>query len=160
MHKIFVTCEVIFWNASILTGTEFAVRMVSAEENEERSGTQNDSAKGVEELKQARYKSDYPRMMYLYFAGYDEPHGAPSFSKFARRIGVTVAELDSFRRKKEFDAAWRECSEIRRDYLIDNALCKRFDASFTKFLLSEEQATDNAPDFKLTLQVVEDANGV
>lgn len=111
-------------------------------------------------MKKARYKKDYPRMMYLYFTGYDEPHGAPSFSKFARRIGVTVAELEGFRSNRGFDAAWRECSEIRRDYLIDNALCKRYDASFTKFLLSEEQAVGNEPDFKLTLQVVEDVNGV
>ncbi len=111
-------------------------------------------------MKKARYKKGYPRMMYLYFTGYDEPHGAPSFSKFARRIGITVAELESFRSKKDFDAAWRECSEIRRDYLIDNALCKRLDASFTKFLLGEEQTADSTSDFKLTLQVVEGANGV
>ena len=60
-------------------------------------------------MKKSKYKKEYPRMMYLYFAGYDESHGAPSFSKFARRIGVTVYELEGFRRKKEFDAAWREC---------------------------------------------------
>ena len=111
-------------------------------------------------MKRAKYKRDYPRMMYLYFAGYDEAHGAPSFSKFARRIGVTVAELEGFRRRGEFDAAWRECSEIRRDYLIDSALCKRHDASFTKFLFGEELTTDTAPDFKLTLEVVNDENGV
>ena len=111
-------------------------------------------------MKKAKYNRDYPRAMYLYFASYDEAHGAPSFSKFARRIGVTVAELDGFRRKKEFDAAWRECSEIRRDYLIDSALCKRHDASFTKFLLSEEPDADTASDFKLKLEVVDEANGV
>ena len=110
-------------------------------------------------MKKAGYKRDYPRMMYLYFSGYDEAYGAPSFSKFARRIGVTVSELEGFRRKKEFDAAWRECSEIRRDYLIDSALSKRTDASFTKFLLTEEQDTDDSSDFKLTLQVVNDENG-
>ena len=110
-------------------------------------------------MKRSKYKKDYPRMMYLYFAGYDESHGAPSFSKFARRIGVTVYELEGFRRKKEFDAAWRECSEIRRDYLIDNALSKRIDPSFTKFLLAEEQGTDDSSEFKLTLQVVNDENG-
>ncbi len=111
-------------------------------------------------MKKARYKRDYPRMMYLYFSGYDEAHGAPSFSKFARRIGVTVAELESFRKRAEFDAAWRECSEIRRDYLIDSALCKRYDASFTKYLLSEELPADTSTDFKLTLQVVEDQSGI
>ena len=110
-------------------------------------------------MKRSKYRKEYPRMMYLYFAGYDESHGAPSFSKFARRIGVTVCELEGFRRKKEFDAAWRECSEIRRDYLIDSALSKRTDPSFTKFLLAEELPTDDSSDFKLTLQVVNDANG-
>ena len=115
---------------------------------------------GVEGMKKARYKREYPRMMYLYFSGYDEAHGAPSFSKFARRIGVTVAELESFRKRREFDAAWRECSEIRRDYLIDSALSKRSDASFTKFLLSEELQADTAPEFKLTLEVVNDEGGV
>ena len=111
-------------------------------------------------MKKARYKKEYPRLMYLYFTGYDEPGGAPSFVKFARRLGVTVSELDGFRRKKEFDAAWRECNEIRRDYLIDNALCKRFDASFTKFLLGEESSGEDSSDFKLTLQVVDGTDGV
>lgn len=159
MHKYFVTRQVIFWNAAILTEAKKAVRMVSAEE----SGAVRNappSAKGVEVMKKTRYKKDYPRMMYLYFAGYDEGSGAPSFSKFARRIGVTVSELEGFRRKKEFDAAWRECSEIRRDYLIDSALCKRYDASFTKYLLSEELPADTSADFKLTLQVVEDQSGI
>ena len=111
-------------------------------------------------MKKAGYKRDYPRMMYLYFSGYDEAYGAPSFSKFARRIGVTVSELEGFRRKKEFDAAWRECSEIRRDYLIDSALSKRTDASFTKFLLGEELTTDTGSEFKLTLEVVNDEDRV
>ena len=97
--------------------------------------------------------------MYAYFLGYSEP-GLPSFAKFARSIGITLEELMAFRGRGRFDAAWRECSEIRRDYLIDNALCKRFDASFTKFLLAEETTTDSTADFKLTLQVVEDANGI
>lgn len=159
MHKRVVTWQVIFWNATILTAKKKAVRMVSAEGKEAvRNATTE--AKGVEGMKRTRYKKDYPRMMYLYFVGYDEATGAPSFSKFARRVGVTVSELSGFRKKKEFDAAWRECSEIRRDYLIDNALCKRFDASFTKFLLAEETTTDSTADFKLTLQVVEDANGI
>jgi hypothetical protein len=115
---------VIFWNVTILTGRKKADRMVSDEWEGEsvRSGTPRQLGKeGVEGMKKAGYKRDYPRIMYLYFSGYDEAHGAPSFSKFARRIGVTVAELEGFRKRKEFDAAWRECSEIRRDYLIDSA---------------------------------------
>jgi hypothetical protein len=154
---------VIFWNATILTGRKKADRMVSDEWEGEsvRSGTPRQLGKeGVEGMKKAGYKRDYPRIMYLYFSGYDEAHGAPSFSKFARRIGVTVAELEGFRKRKEFDAAWRECSEIRRDYLIDSALSKRHDASFTKFLLGEELTTDTQPEFKLTLEVVNEDGGV
>ena len=106
-----------------------------------------------------KYDSTLPGRMYRYFVGYDET-GAPSFAKFARLAGYTLEELESFRGRKKFGAAWRECSEIRRDYLIDMALTKRHDASFSKFLLSElngESGTDSAQeDFKLTLEVVGD----
>ena len=113
--------------------------------------------------KRPKYKSEYPHLLYTYFIGYDDPTGAPSLSKFARSIGLTVAELNEFReRHSEFERACVECNEIRRDYLIDHALCKRFDASFTKFILTEEygigeEATDK--DMRLTLEVVGEQNG-
>ena len=75
--------------------------------------------------------------MYGFFLSYCE-QGAPSFSKFARSIGVTLEDLEKFRGHGEFDRAYRECSEIRRDYLIDNALGKKQDATMTKFILSAE----------------------
>ena len=92
--------------------------------------------------------------------GYDGA-GAPSFSKFARSIRVTLSELESFRKHKKFDEAYRECGEIRRDYLIDCALSKRSDSSFTKFLLGaefsmgehQEQKCDEV--LRVTLEVVE-----
>ena len=84
-----------------------------------------------------KYDSELPRKMYAYFNGFQET-GAPSFDKFARLIGITLDELTSYRRNKEFDRAFRECGEIRRDYLIDTALTKRHDSSFVKFLLSAE----------------------
>ena len=80
-----------------------------------------------------KYTKDLPKRMYIYFAGYDEPLGLPSFGKFARSIGATLEELSSYRRVEKFDRAWRECSEIRRDYLIDMALTKRFDPSLQNF---------------------------
>ena len=98
--------------------------------------------------------------MYLYFTGYSDSFGAPSFSKFARSIGVTLEDLQSFRRRREFDAAWRECSEIRRDYLIDMALGKRADASFTKFIYALEYPeilTDT--EMRVSLSVVDEAAG-
>lgn len=104
-----------------------------------------------------KYESRLPRLLYSFFISYGDSAGAPSFSKFARSIGATLEELESFRKHPKFDAAYRECNEIRRDYLIDNALCKRFDGSFTKFLLSAEFGTgeqsaesqDNSFDFTL-----------
>ena len=91
--------------------------------------------------------------MYLFFIGYDEM-GAPSFSKFARRIGLTLAELESFRKKKLFNKAYAECSEISRDYLKDTALTKRHDPSFVKYLLDTEESPGDTGDIKFTLEVV------
>lgn len=93
--------------------------------------------------------------MYLYFIGYAEGVGAPSFQKFARSIGATLEELESFKKRREFARAWRECTEIRRDYLIDSALSKRFDASFTKFLLSEECEDGESETLTVRLEVEE-----
>ena len=111
--------------------------------------------------KALKYTSDMPRNMYKFFLGYSEACGAPSFSKFARSIGATVADIEGFRKHAEFERAYEECNEIRRDYLIDNALCKRFDGSLTKFLLTaefgmgerKEDTCDNRFDF--TLEVLD-----
>ena len=107
--------------------------------------------------KTKKYTSDMPRKLYSFFLGYSESVGAPSFTKFARSIGATRADIEAFRKHAEFERAYEECNEIRRDYLIDNALCKRFDGSVTKFLLSaefgmgerKEEETDNSFDFTL-----------
>lgn len=89
--------------------------------------------------KALKYTPELPSKMYLFFTGYDDSKSAPSFSKFARRIGTTLAALEGFRQHKRFDAAWVECNEIRRDYLIDKALTKSFDPAFTRHLLSDEE---------------------
>ena len=103
--------------------------------------------------KKSIYKRDLPHKLYLFFASYTES-GAPSFLKFARSIGATTEELEAFRAHKEFDRAYRECERIRRDYLIDNALTKRFDSSFTKFLLGEENADTGEEKIDFTLKVI------
>ena len=104
-----------------------------------------------------RYSCDLPRRMYTYFTAYSEGNGAPSFSKFARAIGITLEELCSFRKIRKFDRAYRECCEIRRDYLIDMALNRRFDPSFTKFLLSEQNGDGEEAnnDFKVSIEVLD-----
>ncbi len=89
------------------------------------------------EKKRCKYNKDLPKRMYAFFISYSDA-GAPSFVKFARSVGATLDELEGFRIHKNFDRAWRECGEIRRDYLIDCALTKRHDSSFSKFLLGAE----------------------
>ncbi len=105
-----------------------------------------------------KYNSELPKKMYTFFRSYSDA-GAPSIAKFAGSIGATVADVESFRRHKEFERAYRECSEIRRDYLIDNALCRRFDASLTKFLLANEygmgEEADDTGRLDVKLEVVE-----
>ncbi len=87
--------------------------------------------------KKTKYNPEMPKRLYSFFVSYQDV-GAPSFDKFARSVGLTLEDINTFRKKKEFERAYRECSEIRRDYLIDNALTKRFDSSLCKFLLTSE----------------------
>ena len=93
--------------------------------------------------------------MYKYFYSFSDAAGAPSFVKFAMLHGITVEELISYRKKREFDRAYRECCEIRRDYLIDRALNKRFDPSFVKFLLTEDTSDETDDTLTLKLEIVE-----
>lgn len=79
-----------------------------------------------------------PRLLYTYFISHNDTASAPSFSKFARSIGATLSDIERFRAKEKFERAYRECSEIRKDYLIDSALTRRYDPSFVKFLLAAE----------------------
>ena len=104
-----------------------------------------------------RYTPDIPRKMYAFFSSYDGCGAPPSFEKFAHSIGTTLAVLLGFRRRKKFDEAYIECSEIRRDYLIDGALAKRFDSSFTKYLLDSEYGAGDSSDgsYSITLKVLE-----
>ena len=95
--------------------------------------------KGGADLKKKgkKYDKSLPRQMYSFFISFSESE-PPSFIKFARSIGATLGEIESFRCHSEFDRAYRECNEIRRDYLIDRALTKRYDSSLVKFLLGAE----------------------
>ena len=109
----------------------------------------------------SKYTTDLPRRLYTFFLNYDGP-GVPSFSKFARSIGQTLTDIEKHRRHGEFERAYQECSEIRRDYLIDNGLVKRFDSSLTKFLLSSEYGMGDTKvpgedkEIKVTLEVIGD----
>ena len=110
--------------------------------------------------KSEKYTKDLPRRLYTFFISYADA-GAPSFVKFARSVGLTLEDIERYRKHREFERAYRECSEIRRDYLIDNGLTKRFDSSLTKFLLTsefrmgEEKLSDDERRIELTLEVIE-----
>jgi thiamine pyrophosphate-dependent acetolactate synthase large subunit-like protein len=110
----------------------------------------------VREYGRVKYKSDLADRMLCFFEEYDEGFGAPSFAKFARSLGITVAHLEGYRKHKKFDIAYRECSEIRRDYLIDMALDKRFDPTFVRHLIANEKdgVTDESLD-SITVRVIE-----
>ena len=64
-------------------------------------------------------------------------------------------DVERFRSHKRFERAYLECQQIRKDYLIDRALDKRFDSSFTKFLLTldAEGTEDNDGELLLRLEV-------
>ncbi len=104
--------------------------------------------------KKTKYSPDMPKMLYRFFLDRNEDGSAPSFAKFARSIGCTTEDVEEFRRHKEFDRAYREAKEIRRDYLIDQALCKRYDPSFVKYLISEENSSGNEGEEDSSLSVV------
>ena len=103
----------------------------------------------------AKGASELADQMIAYFKGYDERYGAPSFTKFARLMGISLSSIEGLRRQKKFDQVYRECSEIRRDYLIDKALDKRFDPSFVKFLLSESDEDNGDQLSSITLRVID-----
>ena len=105
----------------------------------------------------SKYDKGLPRQMYSYFVSTaNDCSSVPSFSKFARSIGTTLEELESYRKHGEFDRAWRDCIEIRRDYLTDCALTRRYDPSFVKFLLdfeAEAELSEKDDGFALTVKV-------
>ena len=108
----------------------------------------------TDKKRRQKYTPDMAGRLYRYFIGYDD-RGLPSIPKFARSVGLTVADVEDFRRHKRFEEAYRECMEIRRDYLIDQALERRFDPSLTKFLLQEDDVEVEDKEMRLVLEVKE-----
>ena len=78
------------------------------------------------------------RALIDYFANYSGTDGAPSIVKFRKCHGLSYADFERLKSKRGFRDVLKECSEFRRDYLIDCGLTKRFDASFVKFVLQIE----------------------
>lgn len=76
----------------------------------------------------------------------------PSFVRFANREGVGMKRLLALKEENAvLREAYEECEEILCDRIVEGALHKRLDASFSKFLLTarygfaEEKAEDEEP---------------
>lgn len=106
--------------------------------------------------KKVKYTPALAGKMYQFFTNYDDAQSAPSFDKFARSIGATRAHIESFKKHARFCAAWEECEQILRDYLIDRALTKKFDPTFVKYMLSSEDEVECDNDIRVRI-VVEDS---
>lgn len=104
-------------------------------------------------MAKAKNDASLRQRMYSYFRDYDGP-GYPSLSKFAKEVGLTVAELEAFRKNPAFERVYAECMEIRRDMITDGALMKRADASFAKFLLGRELPEGGEERLNVTLTVI------
>lgn len=71
----------------------------------------------------SKYTKDLPRKLYTFFLNYDGI-GAPSFSKFARSIGITVAELEGYRRSNALLSLGYTAEEYER-YLSGEKMPKK-----------------------------------
>ena len=131
-------CYTYKFDALVYNENAERVRRQFHSEKQQLDTTTTERSTTLNQRKRAKYAKNLPGEMYAFFANYTDAQSAPSFSKFARAKGVTVSDLEAFRSKGAFDKAYRECIKIRRDYLEDRALNKRFDPTFVKFLISEE----------------------
>ena len=105
--------------------------------------------------KKIKYDAEMPRRLYRFFASYSDAASAPSIEKFATSIGATAEDVLKFRAHSEFERALRESERIRRDYLTDRALTRKFDPSFVKFLIEREAASAEAAGVEVRIEVVE-----
>ena len=94
--------------------------------------------------------------------GSEYKEALPSFVRFAHRENLTVKALLCLREREEvFREAYGECEEILKDRITEGALCKRFDSSFSKFLLaarygySDREEDGGADAFSLSITVKE-----
>lgn len=65
--------------------------------------------------------------------------GAPSFISFADSIGVSISQIEKWRREHaDFEKACEDASELLKQLLIDGALSGLVNVSAAKFILSSE----------------------
>lgn len=104
------------------------------------------------------YDPSLERQMLSYFGGQDDSE-YPTFSTFARRVGLPLAQLELWKREvPAFAAVWEECRARQKARLITGGLTKSFDPSFAKFLLCHEFGfgeENTEGDITVTVEVVE-----
>ena len=95
-------------------------------------------------MKERDYSVKYKRLMYEHFSRLilndkGEVIGIPSIVSFAREIGVSLGTVERWiREQEEFSSVFSECTERRKQLIIDAAFCKKIDPTFAKFYLSAE----------------------
>lgn len=111
-----------------------------------------------EEERTMEYDPSLERQMLSYFGGHDDSE-YPTFSHFARCVGLPLAQLESWRQEiPAFRAVWEECRARQKAKLICGGLTKTFDPSFAKFLLCHEFGfgeENTEAELTVTVEVVE-----
>lgn len=79
------------------------------------------------------------------FEGKKRHRGVPQFSKFARRVGVTLRTLENWRLVYDrFDEACVECEAIQRELLVDGGLEEEYNPRFAIFLIEQKERRGGA----------------
>ena len=81
----------------------------------------------------------------------------PTFSRFAATMGVTLADLQEWRKNTRFDKAYKACEALQKSIAIENGMQGRYDTSFVKFFLSNEcsEQTMASETFAVDIHVVD-----
>ncbi len=110
-------------------------------------------------------------LQYFRTAGTADSHyteDLPSFVRFAHREGIDMQTLRNLCAKNSsFARVYEECEKILEDRIIDGALHKRLDSSFSKFLLAarfglcekKNETDEDGFDLAITLKEPPDGKG-
>lgn len=109
----------------------------------------------------SKYKAKYAKDIVAYFEGYaalseekKRHRGVPQFSKFARKVGVTLRTLENWRLVYDkFDEACLECEAIQHEMLVDGGLEEEYNPRFAIFLIEQKErrgGAESVPKFEDT----------
>lgn len=114
-------------------------------------------------MSKSKYRARYCTEIVEYFKEYAKAselegkkrhRGVPQFSKFARKIGVTLRTLENWRLAFDrFDEACAECEAIQRELLVDGGLEEEYNPRFAIFLIEQKErhgGTESVPKFEDT----------